>query len=111
MQITDCGQNIEWRAEVGTRGLRSFFGQTESTEVNGQRTESSVHQSKCLLLPTSLLEPASVSKHDAPIGGSIQVRVDGPSVHGLKGDGILRADQSRRNHCCHECSPDRHLWR
>ena len=71
MQVTDCGQDVERRAEVRMRGRRSFLGETESAEVNGQRTKSGVHQCMRLLLPTALFEAASVSEYDATITRSV----------------------------------------
>jgi hypothetical protein len=90
MQVADGGQHIEVDPVVARGGLGSAARLPPPAEIDGHGAESGLRQCLRLHRPTLLVEPASVSQHDAVVARAVHVGVDDAPVLRRKGDAFLR---------------------
>jgi hypothetical protein len=63
-------------------------------KIDRQNAKPGCLQRSCLLLPTPLIETATVSQHDGTVAFSIQVGMDKPAVLRRKRNVLLRRGES-----------------
>jgi hypothetical protein len=91
-QIMDGGQDIEMERSGEDVGLAGASRITVATKVDGQNTKPGLGQLLRLLLPTFLIEPASMSQHDTTVPDPVQVAMNETSVLRPKVDTLRRFD-------------------
>src|SRR5207247_4380293 len=90
-QIMDAGKDVEVERSGEDVLLAPASRLAITADVDGQNTKSGLCQFLRLLCPTLLVEPTSMSQHDATVSHSVQVTIDETSVLGRKVDTLRRS--------------------